>query len=180
MLLDIWLPNFDIYEGKADPKYFKSHRNSWCPDFFQKNILMSDLKFTSSDITSFLPDNLDLNTNIYTYISIHIFRPVILPSRCSMHTCSSSCTILWSTRPSTSNFFVFHIIPNSSDNMWFYKRIPLIVNQSFPSIVAIHCIFIALNLRAQFDPYSWIKDKLERLEWLSWDFKPVVVTVIHR
>ena len=39
MLMDICLPEFDIYQGKVAPNSFKSFTNSWCPDFFQKILL---------------------------------------------------------------------------------------------------------------------------------------------
>ena len=59
MLMDMCLPKFDIDQSTVAPNCFKSHTNSWCPDFFQKkNCLIPDLKFTLPDITSFLPDNL--------------------------------------------------------------------------------------------------------------------------
>ena len=54
MLVDICLSKFDIYQGTVASNSFKSHTNFWCLDFF----VMSGLKFTLSDATSFLPDNL--------------------------------------------------------------------------------------------------------------------------
>ena len=39
MLMDTWLPKFDICQGKVPPDCFKSHKNCRCPDFFQKNVL---------------------------------------------------------------------------------------------------------------------------------------------
>ena len=56
MLMDMSLPKFDISPGTG---YTKSCINSWCPHFFSKKIfcLMSDMKFTLSDVTSFLSDN---------------------------------------------------------------------------------------------------------------------------
>ena len=58
MLMDMCLSKFDIYHGTVTPVCFKSHRNSWCPDFFsKKKICLSGLKFTLFEVTSFLPDN---------------------------------------------------------------------------------------------------------------------------
>ena len=39
MLMDMCLPEYEIYKGTVAPNCFKSHKNSWCPDFFQKNVL---------------------------------------------------------------------------------------------------------------------------------------------
>ena len=59
ILMNMCLPKFDIYQSTVALNYFKSHTNYWCSDFFQKKFcLMSDLKFTTSDVTSSLPDNL--------------------------------------------------------------------------------------------------------------------------
>ena len=60
------LPKFDIYQRTEATNCFKSHKNS----FFFKNKfrLMSGLKFTLSNITPFLPDNLSELKQI-------IFRP---------------------------------------------------------------------------------------------------------
>ena len=53
------LTDFDICKGTGVTNCFKSHTNSWCPHFFQEKVfLMFGLKFTLSDVTSFLPDNL--------------------------------------------------------------------------------------------------------------------------
>ena len=49
---------FSLIFIKVAPNCFNSHTNSWCPDFFKKNCLMSDLKSPLFDIVSFLPDNL--------------------------------------------------------------------------------------------------------------------------
>ena len=39
-----------MYYSPVDPNCFKSHKNSRCPDFFEKKFcLMSDLKFTLSN-----------------------------------------------------------------------------------------------------------------------------------
>ena len=72
-----------------------SHINSWCPDFFQKKVLSdAGVKFTLSNMTSFLPDNMSgIKKNIsrpeypffteceitfvyflYTYIWVKIFK----------------------------------------------------------------------------------------------------------
>ena len=59
MLMEMWLPKFDIYQGAVPLNCFKSHTNSSCPDFSQKRFyLVSGLKFTLSDVLPFLPDNL--------------------------------------------------------------------------------------------------------------------------
>ena len=59
MLMDMCLPNYDIYQGILAPDCFKSHINSLCLDFFQKKFCLAcGLKFTLSSVTSFLPDNL--------------------------------------------------------------------------------------------------------------------------
>ena len=55
ILMDICLPKFDICQGTVDPNCFKSHAEFWYFDFFQKkNCLMSGLKLSWSDVTSFL------------------------------------------------------------------------------------------------------------------------------
>ena len=62
MLMDMDLPKFDIDQGAVAPSCFKSHTNNLCPFiyfFFRKKFcLMSGLKFTLPDVTSFLADNL--------------------------------------------------------------------------------------------------------------------------
>ena len=70
MLMGMCSPTFNIYQGAVAPNCFKSHTNSWCPDFFQKKklCLMSGMKFTFSDLTLFLPDNLP-------WLKKDIFRP---------------------------------------------------------------------------------------------------------
>ena len=60
MLKDMSLPKFDIYQGLGSTNSFKSHT--------EKIFLMSDLKFTLSDATSHLPDDLSGLKKI-------IFRP---------------------------------------------------------------------------------------------------------
>ena len=37
------LIKFDIYQGTVAPNFFKSHTNSWYPDFFQEKVL-SDVR----------------------------------------------------------------------------------------------------------------------------------------
>ena len=61
------LHKFEIYQGIVAPNSFKSRTNFWYPDFFQKNwfCLMSDLKFTLSDVTSFLQGNLSGLKKLY-------------------------------------------------------------------------------------------------------------------
>ena len=58
VLLDADLPKFEIYQGTVSPNCFKSPKNSWCPDFCSKKrlCLMSGLKFTLSNVTSFPTD----------------------------------------------------------------------------------------------------------------------------
>ena len=67
MLVDMCLNKFEIYQGIVAPNSFKSRTNFWYPDFFQKNwfCLMSDLKFTLSDVTSFLQGNLSGLKKLY-------------------------------------------------------------------------------------------------------------------
>ena len=36
ILMDMWLPKFDIYQDTVAPNCFKSHTNFWCPDFVQQ------------------------------------------------------------------------------------------------------------------------------------------------
>ena len=67
MLVDMCLHKFEIYQGTVAPNSFKSRTNFWCPDFFQKKwfCLMSDLKFTLSDVTSFVQGNLSGLKKLY-------------------------------------------------------------------------------------------------------------------
>ena len=65
LLYFLKLSGVNGYQGTVAPNSFNSHTNSWCPDFFQKKqkrkkrfCLMSGLKFTLPDVTSFLLDNL--------------------------------------------------------------------------------------------------------------------------
>lgn len=59
MLMDMHLPKFEIYRSISVPNCFESSTNYQCPDFFLKRFfLMWALKFTLSDVTLFLPDNL--------------------------------------------------------------------------------------------------------------------------
>ena len=60
MLMDMCLPMFNIYQGTVALNCFQSHRNSWCPDLFQKkSFVWCPVRNSSlSDITPFLPDNL--------------------------------------------------------------------------------------------------------------------------
>ena len=51
--MDMWLPKYDIYQGKVAANCFKSHTYSF---FFLMFCLMSVLKFTLPDVTSFLLD----------------------------------------------------------------------------------------------------------------------------
>ena len=43
MPTDVCLPKFDNYQGTEINFFFKSHTNSWCPHFFQENVL-SDVR----------------------------------------------------------------------------------------------------------------------------------------
>ena len=59
VLMDMSLSRFDIYQGTGAANCLKNHTDSWCPYFFKKIFcLMSSLKFTMSDVTSLLLDNL--------------------------------------------------------------------------------------------------------------------------
>ena len=56
--IDMCLPKFDIFQSKVAQNCFRSHTNSWCPEFFQKKFcLMSDLKLTLSIIMLPFPFN---------------------------------------------------------------------------------------------------------------------------
>ena len=55
MLMDMCLPKFDIYQGALASNFLKSHTNSWCPNFFQKNVLSdfrSEIHFDRLNIVS--------------------------------------------------------------------------------------------------------------------------------
>ena len=41
--MDMCLHKFDHYQGRVAPNCFKSHTDSCCPDFVQKNVL-SDVR----------------------------------------------------------------------------------------------------------------------------------------
>ena len=43
MLMDMFLPKFDIFQDTVAPNCFKSYTNSWWPDFFLKKVL-SDVR----------------------------------------------------------------------------------------------------------------------------------------
>ena len=60
MLIDICLPKFDLYQGTVALDVLIFFKKEFC--------LVSGLKFTLSDVPSFLPDNLSGLKNI-------IFRP---------------------------------------------------------------------------------------------------------
>ena len=47
MLMNMCLPNFDIYQGTVASNCFKNYTDSRCSDFFQKSVL--------SDIWSEVP-----------------------------------------------------------------------------------------------------------------------------
>ena len=93
--MDMCLPKPDIYQSTEAPK---SHTNSWCPNFFQKNLSdvrseinlvdvtsflpvwsqkITDLKFTLSDVTSFLPVWSQRITDLkFTLSDVTSFLPV--------------------------------------------------------------------------------------------------------
>ena len=73
MLIDVCLPKFDIYQSTVPPNCFKSHAKYLCPDFFQKKFfcLMSDLKFTLPDVTSYLTA---LKKYIFRFESTDFYR----------------------------------------------------------------------------------------------------------
>ena len=58
----------DNYQCTVAPNCFKNHTNSWCHDFIQKKkfCLISGLKFTLSDVTLFLPNNLSGLKKLYS------------------------------------------------------------------------------------------------------------------
>ena len=60
MLMNMCLPKFDVYQGTLTPNYFKSYTQTLdVLHLFQKTFcLMSGLKLTLRDVTSFLRDNL--------------------------------------------------------------------------------------------------------------------------
>ena len=46
MLMDMFLTEFDIYQGTVALNFFKSHTNSWYPDFFsKKKSILSDVRY---------------------------------------------------------------------------------------------------------------------------------------
>ena len=58
MLMDMCILKFDIYQGKVAPNCLKNDTFAILISFKKKFCLMSDLKFTLSDVILFLPDNL--------------------------------------------------------------------------------------------------------------------------
>ena len=67
-LMDMCLPKFDTYQGAVALNCFKSHVNSWCPDFFQKKVL-SDVRYKIRLV----------RRNIgHIYSETYIFRPDFL------------------------------------------------------------------------------------------------------
>ena len=58
MLIDICLPKFNIYQGTSEPVLRATITLDVLFFFKKKYCLMSGLKFTVSDVTSFLPGNL--------------------------------------------------------------------------------------------------------------------------
>ena len=58
MLMDMSLPKFDIYQGTGAKDFLKNQTLDVLIFFKEKFCLMSGLKFTLPDVTSFLPDNL--------------------------------------------------------------------------------------------------------------------------
>ena len=65
-------PKFDTYQGTVAPNCFESHKNSGCPDFFQKKDF-SGLQFTLSNVILFLLDNLSGLKKKYFQASIQSF-----------------------------------------------------------------------------------------------------------
>ena len=75
--MDICLLKFDISQGTVAPNCFNSHTNSLYFDFFQKKFrLMFDLKFTLSDVTLFLPDNLPCFNEVTFNLAKHTILDV--------------------------------------------------------------------------------------------------------
>ena len=56
MLMDICLPKFNIYQGTAEPVLRAKITLDVLIIFFLKYCLMSGVKFTLFDVSSFLPD----------------------------------------------------------------------------------------------------------------------------
>ena len=71
--MDMCLPKFDIYQGTVAPECFKSLTNIQI--FFERKFcLMSGLKFTLSDVTLFLWQNLSvLKKNVFGPVSEILF-----------------------------------------------------------------------------------------------------------
>ena len=91
MLMDMYLPKFDTYQGTVAPSCFKSHLNSRCPGFFQKKVyLVSGLKFTSCDITSVLAESLSCLQKLYSGLYEHRYtvRASTAPKNCFINYCS--------------------------------------------------------------------------------------------
>ena len=118
MLMDMCLPKFDIYQSPGTLNYFKSYTNSLCLNFFQKTFcLMSDLKFTLSDTTSFLPNNLSVVLkNIYSGSHCIGFLPV----QCCPNVLRQDCTwlflrnVVWSLSDNTAKGFnLCNIVPRA-------------------------------------------------------------------
>ena len=86
MLMDMYLREFDTYQGAIAPSYFKSHTNSWCSFFSRKKVfLMFGLKFTLFEVTSLLPGNLSaLKKKLLSvlYRSKYTVRASITPNNC--------------------------------------------------------------------------------------------------
>ena len=75
MLMVMCLPKFDVKRDTVVSDCFKSHTNSWYPDFFQKKVfLMFGLKFTLCSLTSFPSDNMSsLKEKLYSGLLHHLF-----------------------------------------------------------------------------------------------------------
>ena len=84
MLMGMCLPKFDIYQRALASNFFKSHTNSWCPNFFQKKVSSDFRSEIHLDLTSFLPDNLFGLQKIYIYSGLpSVIFQVSIP-RCAI------------------------------------------------------------------------------------------------
>ena len=79
MLMDMCILKFDIYQGKVAPNCLKNDAFDILIFFKKKFCLMSDLKFTLSDVILLLPDNLSglLKNYIQAYITDQYARTAV-------------------------------------------------------------------------------------------------------
>ena len=71
--MDMCLHKFDNYQGRVAPNCFKSHTDSCCPDFVQKNVL--------SDVRSEIYINRGKTVSNGQSVRVkrkNIFRPAII------------------------------------------------------------------------------------------------------